>query len=175
LEYHENEEKMTTLRDMTESDLVYVTKWRNDPQVNRYLTNRVKTKDEAEAWYKHVKGNPKNWLKIILYDNQPVGYAIIEDVDTTRRKCEIAIIIGARNLWGSGIGTTVIEEIKQYCFDKLHLHRILGIVARGNNRSIRLLEKAGFTHEGTLRDSLLIDNQFTDLLCYSMLEGEYKK
>ncbi len=165
---------MTTLRDMTKDDFLYIIKWRNDPQINRYLTNRVKTKGEAEAWSKRVKGNPKNWLKIILYEDEPVGYAIIEDVDESRRKCEIAIIIGSRNLWGSGIGHAVIKEMLEYCFDKLHLHRVLGIVSRGNDRSIRLLEKAGFMHEGTLRDSLLIDNRFTDLLCYSMLEDEYK-
>jgi RimJ/RimL family protein N-acetyltransferase len=164
---------MTTLRDMTESDLACVTKWRNDPQINRYLTNRVRTIDEAEIWYKRIRSNSKNWFKIIMHDNEPVGYALVEDVDETRRKCEVAIIVGARYLWGSGIGTTVVRKMMQYCFDDLHLHRVLAIIARGNNRSIRLFEKSGFTHEGTLRDSLLIDGEFTDLLCYSMLEDEY--
>jgi len=165
---------MTTLKDMTEKDLENVTKWRNDPDINRYLTLRVRTKDEADFWFKRSKSNRKNWIKIILYDNKPVGYALVEDVDMIRRKCEFVIIIGAKDLWGKGVGITVIKEMLKYCFEDLKLHRALAVIDGGNKRSIKLFEKSGFIHEGTLRDAMYIDGQFSDLLCYSMLENEYK-
>src|SRR5262249_1237156 len=77
--------EMTTLRDLTENDLDDLLRRRNDPEVNRYLTTRVKTKADAEAWFTRIKSDPRNFLKGILQDGRLVGYCIVEDVDEQNR------------------------------------------------------------------------------------------
>src|SRR5215510_5022193 len=165
----------TTLRDLTEEDLDTLLQWRNDPQTNRYLSNRVKTKEESVTWFKWIKSDPKNFLKGILYDGALIGYCIVEDIDDLNRKCEVGIIIGKTQHWGKGIGKSTVKEMLRYCFTDLKLHRVLAVIAHGNHRSEELFKKMGFTYEGTLREATKIAGQFTDLLCYSMLEDEYKE
>lgn len=103
-----------------------------------------------------------------------VGHGVVEGVDLALRKCEVGVIIGEPRLWGQGLGKHAVQYLLQHCFEQLKLHRVLAVIARGNTRSERLFQRMGFTHEGTLRDATVIDGQFTDLLCYSMLEDEYR-
>lgn len=162
------------LRDLTKKDLDVLLLWRNNPDVNKFLTNRVKNKLEAQAWFNRITSSPRNLLKGILYEGRLIGYCIVEDVDEQNRKCEMGIIIGELQYWGKGIGKIVVTELLSYCFKDLKLHRVLAVIAEGNKRSERLLAGMGFKHEGTLREASQTNGRFVDLLCYSILEQEYK-
>jgi len=98
----------------------------------------------------------------------------VESIDEKNRKCELAVVIGEIDRWSNGIGTIVIKTMLEYAFDTLHMHRVWAAVARGNDRSERLVKKAGFVKEGVMRETIIIGDKFTDLLCFSILEYEYK-
>ena len=166
--------KQITFRDLTTKDLDVLLLWRNNPNINKYLANRVKVKPEAQAWFNRINGSSSNLLKGIIYDGRLIGYCIVESVDEQNRKCEVGVLIGDLQLWGKGIGKIVVAELLKYCFEKLMLHRVLAVIAKGNERSERLFKGMGFRYEGTLREATQIDGQFVDLLCYSVLEQEYK-
>ncbi|MBU0985078.1 MAG: GNAT family N-acetyltransferase [candidate division Zixibacteria bacterium] len=165
---------MTTIRDLTEDDLDAIVRWRNDAHVNRYLSNQLRSQPEVEVWFNSVKTHPKIWLKAIIDNDQIVGYAAVESIDTINRKCELAMVIGVADRWGRGIGATVLQVMLAYAFDTLGMHRVWAAVARGNDRSERLLRRAGFRQEGIMRETLIIQDEFTDLLCFSILEDEYR-
>ena len=44
-----------------------------------------------------------------------------------------------------------------------------------NSQSKRVIEKCGFTYEGTLRDSFFIDDKYIGRLFYSILKDDYEK
>jgi len=132
---------MTKFRNLTVEDLDALVRWRNDPLVNRYLANRLKSREEAEAWFNKLKAHPKIWLKAIIEDGQIIGYAAVESIDEKNRKCELAVVIGEIDRWSNGIGTIVIKTMMEYAFDTLHMHRVWAAVARGNDRSERLVKK----------------------------------
>jgi RimJ/RimL family protein N-acetyltransferase len=155
------------------ADLAQVCVWRNDDRVSKFLANRVKTHDEAITWFHRLTGNPDHLLVGIEVLGRLIGYGVVEDVDRVNRKCEIGLIIGRPDSWGRGIGRAVITALLDYCFGVLGLHRVLAVIARGNERSEALFSGLGFTFEGTLREATLVDGVHTDLLCYSMLEAEY--
>lgn len=161
------------IRDLTLDDLDSLVRWRRDPAVNRYLSIRLTTIDETEAWFHKVKANPKVWLKAVLAGGDVIGYAVVEAIDAKNRKCELALVIGETNHWGKGIATSILKTMLEYAFDSLRMHRVWAAVARGNDRSERLLKTAGFRQEGVMREPLIINGEFTDLLCYSILEHEY--
>ena len=163
-----------TLRDLAPADLDSLVRWRNDPEVNRYLSDRLKTRAEADAWYQRLRSNSKVWLKAVLESDQLVGYAVVESIDEKNRKCELALVIGETPHWGKGIGTHLIGEMLYYAFDTLRMHRVWAVVSRGNYRSEALVKKAGFINEGTMREAVMIGDAYTDLLCYSQLEEEYR-
>jgi RimJ/RimL family protein N-acetyltransferase len=164
---------MISLRDLICGDLDLLVRWRNDPVVNRHLADRLKTKDEAEAWFHRLRANPKSWVKAIEVDGVLSGYAVVESVDEKNRKCEVAMVIGESKSWGNGAGRFVLGEMLRHAFAELHMHRVFAAVCRGNDRSERLVRRAGFVPEGTMRDSLFVGGKFTDLLCFSLLETEY--
>lgn len=165
---------MVEVRDLASEDLDALVHWRNDPAVNRFLADRLRSRDQAESWFYQLRARDKIWLKAIIDDDQLIGYAVVESIDEKNRKCELAMVIGEIDHWGKGVGAFVVKKMLEYAFDTLHMHRVWAAVARGNERSERLLRKAGFSQEGVMRETLIIGEKFTDLLCYSILENEYR-
>ena len=165
---------MAILRALTVEDLALLVTWRNDPEVTRHLSDRIKTLDEAEKWFHRATSNAYNRILGIESDGKLIGYCFVEDVDMVNRRCEVGIVIGTVDCWGKGIGGYVINEMLRYCFNELQLHRVYAVVTEGNDRSIRLLENSGFSREGTMRETLVIKGQYTSLHFYSMLEHEYR-
>jgi RimJ/RimL family protein N-acetyltransferase len=61
----------------------------------------------------------------------------------------------------------------QYAFGELRMHRVWAVATARNLRSERLLRRAGFAHEGRMREAILVAGRYVDLNCFSILEGEY--
>jgi ribosomal-protein-alanine N-acetyltransferase len=73
---------------------------------------------------------------------------------------------------GKGLMVDAVRLVVPYAFGSLHLHRIEAACIPGNARSIRVLEKAGFTREGLLRSYLKINGSWQDHYLYSLVEGD---
>lgn len=73
---------------------------------------------------------------------------------------------------GQGFMLEAVRLLARYAFDTLKLHRIEAACIPSNNRSIRVLEKAGFQREGLLRSYLRINGAWQDHLLYALIEGE---
>lgn len=72
-----------------------------------------------------------------------------------------------------GYATEAIEQMLDIAFNSLNLHRITAMVCKGNDPSVILLEKKGFTMEGVCREFLVLHGQLKDHFLYSMLSGEF--
>jgi RimJ/RimL family protein N-acetyltransferase len=166
--------QVVAVRDLTKGDLGLLIEWRNDPQVNRYLSDRLKTQSEIEVWFDRLRSDPRVWLKAILEDDRVIGYAAVESIDEKNRKCELGLIVGETDSWGRGIATQVLQLMLKYAFETLNMHRVWAAVIEGNIRSARLLKRAGFFHEGTMRESIITAGILSNLEFYSLLEDEYK-
>jgi [ribosomal protein S5]-alanine N-acetyltransferase len=73
---------------------------------------------------------------------------------------------------GKGLMVEAVKLIVPYAFGALSLHRIEAACIPENTRSIRVLEKAGFTREGLLRSYLKINGSWQDHYLYSLTEGD---
>jgi len=82
----------------------------------------------------------------------------------------------AEAYWGQGLATEACQTALQYGFEELKLE-IVGIcTGPANLRSQRVIEKLGFTYEGTHRRCYKIyDGTIRDSLTYSMLKEEWQK
>ena len=76
--------------------------------------------------------------------------------------------------WGQGIAVEVIGEVIRYWQQKKVLHRLEAFVETQNKGSVRVMEKAGFTLEGTMRDCEIKWGKFISLHIYSLLATETK-
>jgi len=73
---------------------------------------------------------------------------------------------------GRGYMLEAVRLVADYAFDTLHLHRIEAACIPGNERSVRVLEKAGFRREGLLRSYLRINGVWHDHFLYSLIAGD---
>jgi len=75
--------------------------------------------------------------------------------------------------WGKGIMAEALDAIIDFGFSDMGLHRVEAMVMAENMASTRLLQKLGFTQEGTLRDYDYFKGAFHDMQCFSLLKHEY--
>lgn len=73
---------------------------------------------------------------------------------------------------GKGIMVEAVKLVCAHAFSALGLHRVEAACIPDNNRSIRVLEKAGFQREGLLRSYLRIDGEWRDHYLYGLIAGE---
>ncbi len=95
----------------------------------------------------------------------------------TFRNYPMAMTLGyvlSEDFWGQGLMVEGCQRILAYGFNTLQLNLIEVHHFAFNLQSKRVIEKLGFTYEGTLRQgNLLPDGSYTDLCCYSMTKEEY--
>ncbi|EJF90529.1 GNAT family N-acetyltransferase [Bartonella tamiae] len=73
---------------------------------------------------------------------------------------------------GKGFMLESLHCLITFAFQQLKLHRIQAASIPTNLRSMRLLEKAGFSQEGLLKDYVKINGEWRDHILYAMLESE---
>ena len=88
-----------------------------------------------------------------------------------RRTAELGYYI-AEDHWGKGIMTQAVKQICQYVFDKSDIIRIYAEPFAYNAASCRVLEKAGFQYEGTLRKNAVKNGGVVDMKMYALLKTE---
>ena len=76
----------------------------------------------------------------------------------------------AEEYWGRGIMTEAVRQICQYVFEKSDIIRIYAEPFAYNAASCRVLEKAGFQYEGTLRNNAVKNGKVIDMKMYSLLK-----
>ena len=87
------------------------------------------------------------------------------------QSCMIGYWMGEKHA-GQGHMFAALRLVVPYVFTGLQLHRIEAACIAENNRSIRLLEKAGFRQEGCLRGYLKINGEWRDHLMYALLDSD---
>ncbi|HJP71984.1 MAG TPA: GNAT family protein [Candidatus Limnocylindria bacterium] len=114
-----------------------------------------------------------NFLICLRSDERPIGEIMLADVDRRNGSAEVGIFIGEPDEWGKGYGTDAINALVDFGFAELRLERIWLEVWTENSRAIRSYEKAGFVHEGTIRNDRYEFGRLTSGHIMSILHDEW--
>lgn len=99
-----------------------------------------------------------------------IGYTLHTDVE--RVGAEVGYWIAVQS-WGRGIATAALRQLTALAFTRHpDLRRLYAVPYTTNAASARVLEKAGYTCEGTLRESAIKDGRVLDQFMYSILRRE---
>ena len=90
------------------------------------------------------------------------------------QSCTLGYWMGEQHA-GNGLMHRAVEALKPFVFEVEGLHRIEAACLPSNNRSIRLLEKAGFQREGYLQKYLKIAGSWEDHYLYSLLAEDWSR
>jgi RimJ/RimL family protein N-acetyltransferase len=104
-------------------------------------------------------GNALYWS--VLRDGAIIGVCDLSDIDEHHLRAEIGFLF-ARAHWGEGYAREAMEKIVAHAFGPLGLERLWARFHAGNEASKALLQKLGFSCEGTLKAHILRDGERRD-------------
>ena len=105
--------------------------------------------------------------------DQLVGAIGLHNIDEVDSKAEIGYWLDA-SMQGKGIVTRACRVMTSYAFTHYSLHKVEIHCAAGNQRSRAVPERLGFTRDGIMRQSQLLNGQYVDMVIYSMLVDEWQ-
>jgi diamine N-acetyltransferase len=169
------------LRAVERSDLPRYVEWLNDPEITAGLSMYVPlSQADEESWFEEMRKRPAEQHPVVIEMlNQdswlPIGGCGFNLIDQHNRSAEVGIFIGQKDLWNRGYGTETMRLLLKHGFNNLNLHRIALRVYETNKGAIRSYEKAGFVHEGRLRQAEFRNGKYVDVLLMSVLRPEWQE
>jgi putative acetyltransferase len=118
-----------------------------------------------ELWRKRLSNIPDGtYYLVAIVDRKVVGHlGLYTFPNTPRRKHAGTFGMGVHDDWqGKGIGTALLKACVDMADNWLNLKRLELEVYTDNEAAIRLYERFGFVHEGTLRQHAFRDGKYVD-------------
>jgi len=124
-----------------------------DEEVRRYFPEGTLTYEETREeleWF--LNGHPEHpelglWATIHKETNKFLGRCgLLPWTIDKRPEVEVAYLLG-KEYWGQGLGTEAARAIVQYGFETLRLSRLICLIDRDNQASIKVASKIGMTFE----------------------------
>ena len=156
LKYWIADEKIQSLY----SEPVYTTKEAVKELLDKYISSY-----ENDDYYR--------WAIIEKTTGECIGQIAYFLVDNHHHFAEIEYCIGSA-FQCKGFATEATKAVIAYGFDKMNLHKVQICTKTINLPSKRVIEKCGFTYEGTLRDYFYMNGEYVGRLYFSILREEYK-
>ena len=108
----------------------------------------------------------------ITIDDKAIGsIGVFRQQNIHRQTAEMGYYI-AEEYWGKGIMTEAVKQICEYVFEHSDIIRIYAEPFSCNMGSCRVLEKAGFQYEGTLRNNAIKNGKVMDMKMYALIREE---
>lgn len=172
-------ERLTLRRFEYTDDDAMLKNWIADEKVQSMYSEPVYTTKEAvnELLDKYISSYEKNdyyrWAIIEKTSGKCIGQIAFFLVDSKNHFAEIEYCIGS-DFQCKGFATEATKAIIRYGFEKINLHKIQICTKTINKPSKRVIEKCGFTYEGTLRDYFYFNGDYVGRLYFSMLRDEFE-
>lgn len=132
------------------------------------------TQADADAWLNMAsQESPVLHCAITVSDELAGGIGLTMQGDVFTRTAEIGYWLG-ENFWGRGIATDAVRAFTKYGFQNFNLQRVFAGVFAWNPASMRVLQKAGFLQEGTMRYEVYKDGQAVDRVIYGVTRAQFE-
>lgn len=132
------------------------------------------TREEVVGFFlRCVDADDRYDFLIIAPDGRIIGESVINEIDWDLRCANFRICLFHSAQSGRGIGTWAVKATRDFAFENLALHRLELDVFSFNPRAQRVYEKAGFRHEGVLRDAVMDGDKYADDVLMAILEHEW--
>ena len=152
-----------TLREVVEDDLPIFFEHQRDPAANLMAAFPARDRKAFFAHWHKILPDPTGVIRTIVADGIVAGYVLSFIHDGAR---EVGYWLG-RDHYGKGIATrALLAFLSSFPERPLYAH-----VAKHNRASIRVLEKCGFTIEGTEDAFATLDGQPVQEVIFKLDDG----
>lgn len=142
--------------------------WRN----LTHLFPHPYTAQDAREWVAACrKQDPSRDLVIQVADEFAGVCGIVLGEGVGARTGRVGYWLGER-FWDRGITSTALAAFLDYIWETFDVYRLQAEVFSWNPASARVLEKNGFSHEGTRRQAIFKDGELIDEWMYTLFRPE---
>lgn len=164
------------LKQVQDSDQAFLYEGLGDPVAmpynGVYFESFEATREQIDYYNRYYKeGSGIPWKIVDKTTGESLGVVSIYNFKPEHQKAEIGYWLLPRH-WGKGIAVEAIKAAIAYWHQHKKLHRLEAFVEDENWGSIRVMEKVGFTFEGTMRDCEIKFGKFISLRMYSLLHTD---
>jgi RimJ/RimL family protein N-acetyltransferase len=125
----------------------------------------------AREFLRSVVGKqPETVFAIAVGDEAVGGIGFVLKPDVERVSAEVGYWLG-EPFWGRGLTTEALVAVTGYAFAHHELTRMFALPFAANRASCRVLEKAGYVLEATLRRSAIKDGVIVDQCQYAFVRS----
>ena len=160
------------IRSYHPADGVDLVRYADNPRIAEHLRERFPhpyTHEAAAEWLDLALRQDPETNFVIATDEEligTIGLRLGEDV--YRHSAEIGYWLG-EPFWGRGIASRSVDALSEWGFEHFSLLRIFAYVFSANPASMRVLEKAGFKREATMRQAIVKNGKVMDQMLYARL------
>ena len=177
----ELETERLLLRKMRLDDARAMFAYASDPEVTRYvLFETHRSIEDSEAFLRlavegYERGDFGGWGVVLKDSGAFVGTCGVDyGYAPEHARAELGYVL-SREHWGKGLIPEAVRAVIRFGFGRMELNRIQARCMAENTASARVMEKAGMTYEGTLREHELIKGAYRDMKFYSILRRERRQ
>jgi ribosomal-protein-alanine N-acetyltransferase len=172
--------RLTTLRPWRKGDVPSLVKYGNNASIARQLRDRFP--------HPYTNADARRYIQSLADVDPPTSFAILTPgpdgdaiggigffpgSDVERFSAEIGYWL-AEPFWGRGSTAEAIGLASAYAFETCSVLRLFALPFADNTQSIRVLEKAGYTREATLRSSSVKNGVPRDQALFALVNPNWR-
>ena len=154
-----------------------IARWTDNSEYMRLIDTdpaRPLTVEQVAERYGHSDPTSFYFGLRTLADDRLIGFVALHSIEWANGAGVFSMGIGDPADWGRGYGGDALNLTLRYAFTELNLHRVGVEMIATNARIIRLIERAGFQHEGRIREAVHRDGSRVDLVLMGMLRRDWE-
>ena len=97
-----------------------------------------------------------------------LGTVSLKNISKENKCAEYAIVV-RKIARGTGVARKATEDILDYAFNVLGLHKVYLNVLENNECAKRFYQKCGFMYEGTAKDAIVLNGDYASLAWYGKI------
>ena len=181
------------LRTISRDDVKRIVEWIKDDEVAELWFGRYSYGDAAHLGYdpqKILTSSKEEWDRTFndenpephraffsIYkseNNEHIGESQLF-IDDALGDAQLSVIIGRKDLWHHGYGSSSVVKLMSHAFKDLELYRVWVDIPEYNTHARNMFEGLGFQHEGTLRQSRPHHGARHNSAIMGMLKNEFSQ
>jgi RimJ/RimL family protein N-acetyltransferase len=167
------------LRDFTPEDLAAMRAYAGDAQVLEHVLYEARDAAQLRTHLERVLASQRNrprraWELAIVVQRTGRVIGTCDLALAGRQEADLGYML-ARRHWGHGYATEAASALVEQAFRQLAVERVHALVDVGNDRSRRVLEKAGLHWEALLRRHAHAKGRWWDCHRYGASRAEWQR
>ena len=158
---------------LSKEELEMIRKWRNHKEVRKWMySDHIISKEEHLSYINKLKKDNKNYSWLVKKEDNGLGVLNFHRVDLKNKHAYFGQYSNPEKSV-PGLGWIVDKIAIKLAFNIIGLHT-LKLEALADNKILQIHKKVGFQKEGRLKDYILKNNEWKDVVVMGLTEENKK-